>query len=92
MRKTKHIDPIPDEFPSYEEAGEFWDIHAITDYPEMFRAVEPDPGLRQRRTTARKHATSAVARQLWHCVDRLDYLDYFKQAAPLPREPLAYQP
>jgi hypothetical protein len=58
MSKTKHIDHIPDEFASYEEAGEFWDTHAITDYPEMFRAVEPDSRSQQRRTTARKVATN----------------------------------
>jgi hypothetical protein len=63
MSKTKHIDPIPDEFASYEEAGEFWDTHAITDYPEMFRAVEPRSRSEQRRTTARKHTTSIAAQR-----------------------------
>ena len=55
MSKTKRVDPIPDEFASYEEAGEFWDSHAITDYPEMFRPVEMAPRSQQRRTIARKH-------------------------------------
>jgi hypothetical protein len=28
----KHIDPLPEEFGSYEEAAEFWDTHDTTDY------------------------------------------------------------
>jgi hypothetical protein len=40
MGKEKRIDPIPEEFASYEEAAEFWDIHDTTDYPEAFRTVE----------------------------------------------------
>ena len=38
--RKKHIDPIPDEFASYEEAAEFWDTHDTTDYPEVFRTVD----------------------------------------------------
>ena len=40
MTKKKRIDPIPEEFASYEEAAEFWDTHDTTDYPEAFRTVE----------------------------------------------------
>jgi len=40
MTKKKRIDPIPEEFASYEEAAEFWDTHDTTDYPEAFRSVE----------------------------------------------------
>ena len=40
MSKKKRVDPIPEEFSSYEEAAEFWDIHNTTDYPEAFRTVE----------------------------------------------------
>jgi len=36
----KNIDPIPEEFPSYEEAADFWDSHDTTDYPEDFKDVE----------------------------------------------------
>jgi hypothetical protein len=61
MSKRKHIDPLPDEFASYEEAGEFWDTHAITDYPEMIRVVEPDSRSQKRRTTAKKDTTSVAA-------------------------------
>ncbi len=39
MRKKKHVDPIPEEFASYEEAAEFWDTHDTTDYPDAFRTV-----------------------------------------------------
>lgn len=49
MRKQKPIDPIPDEFSSYEEAADFWDTHDTTDYPDAFRTVEVKSELRQRR-------------------------------------------
>jgi len=60
-RKTKHTDPIPDEFASYEEAGQFWDTHAITDYPETLRVVKSDSRSQQRGTTARKVTTTNAA-------------------------------
>ena len=31
----KQIDPIPEEFDSYEEAAEFWDTHEITDFEDQ---------------------------------------------------------
>ncbi len=40
MSKKKHVDPIPEEFASYEEAAEFWDTHDTTDYPDAFRPVK----------------------------------------------------
>ena len=61
MTKTKQIDPIPDEFKSYEEAGEFWDKHDITDYLGLFRAVEPDSRSRHPRKRAKKDTTALVA-------------------------------
>jgi hypothetical protein len=48
MRKQEQIDPIPDEFSSYEEAAEFWETHDTTDYPDAFRTVEVRPELRRR--------------------------------------------
>jgi len=48
MRKQKQIDPIPDEFSSYEEAAEFWDTHDTADYPEAFPTVEVEAELRGR--------------------------------------------
>ncbi len=40
MSSTREdVDPIPDEFASYEELGEFWDTHDTMAYPEAF-----DPG------------------------------------------------
>ena len=48
--RGKHVDPIPNEFASYEEAAEFWDTHDTTDYPEAFQSVElEEVALRQRR-------------------------------------------
>ncbi len=38
-KKTNHIDPIPQEFDSYEDATEFWDSHDTTDYLDDFENV-----------------------------------------------------
>ncbi len=38
--RKKHVDPIPEEFASYEEAAEFWDTHDTTDYPDNFRTID----------------------------------------------------
>ncbi len=47
--KQKAIDPIPEEFASYEEAAEFWDTHDTTDYPDSFETVEVQVELKSRR-------------------------------------------
>ena len=48
--RGKHVDPIPNEFASYEDAAEFWDTHDTTDYPAAFQTVEVEEvALRQRR-------------------------------------------
>lgn len=49
MAKKKRIEPIPEEFSTYEEAAEFWDAHDTADYPEAFRTVEVVAELRRRR-------------------------------------------
>jgi len=49
MPKRKHVDPIPEEFASYEEAAEFWDTHDPEDYPDAFRPVKATVELRRRR-------------------------------------------
>jgi predicted transcriptional regulator len=36
MSKRKRVDPLPDEFSSYEEAAEFWGEHDTTNYPDAF--------------------------------------------------------
>jgi predicted phosphatase len=46
--QQKHVDPIPDEFASYEEAAEFWDTHNTTDYPELFQTVDVKAEFRRR--------------------------------------------
>lgn len=35
----KQVDPIPEEFTSYEEAAEFWDKRDTADYPDSFETV-----------------------------------------------------
>lgn len=47
--KQKQIDPIPEEFASYEEAAEFWDTHDTTDYPDSFETVSAQSELKRRR-------------------------------------------
>nr|BAL58438.1 hypothetical conserved protein [Candidatus Acetothermum autotrophicum] len=49
MPRRKHVDPIPEEFASYEEAAEFWDTHDPEDYPDAFRPVKATVELRRRR-------------------------------------------
>jgi hypothetical protein len=48
-KRDKKIEPIPDEFSSYEEAAEFWDTHDTADYPEAFVDVNFDVKLQGRR-------------------------------------------
>ena len=48
-KERKAVDPIPKEFASYEEAGEFWDTHDTTDYPNAFSDTDIDVELRGRR-------------------------------------------
>ena len=47
--KPKAIEPIPEEFGSYEEAAEFWDTHDTTAYPESFETVAVESKLKSRR-------------------------------------------
>jgi hypothetical protein len=47
--KRKQVDPIPEEFTSYEEAAEFWDTHDTTDYPDSFETVSVEAEFRRRR-------------------------------------------
>ena len=48
MHNIKHRDPIPDEFESYEEAADFWDMHDTTEYPDIFETIEVHAELRKR--------------------------------------------
>ncbi|MGK7897334.1 MAG: CopG family antitoxin [Xenococcus sp. (in: cyanobacteria)] len=47
--KPKAIEPISEEFPSYETAAEFWDTHDTTDYLDIFETVPFEAELRQRK-------------------------------------------
>jgi cell division protein ZapA (FtsZ GTPase activity inhibitor) len=49
MRDTKKvIDPLPDEFSSYEEATEFWESHDTTDYLEVFETIDVEISIQGR--------------------------------------------
>ena len=45
---NRQVDPLPDEFGSYEEAAEFWDTHSITDYEEFLEPVDVEVDLQRR--------------------------------------------
>ena len=45
---NKKVDPLPDEFSSEEEAGEFCDTHRITDYEEYLEPVEFKADIKRR--------------------------------------------
>ncbi|MBI1878717.1 MAG: hypothetical protein HYR94_10920 [Chloroflexi bacterium] len=50
MNNTKkRVDPIPDEFNSYEEAADFWDTHDTIDHPDAFETIEVEAEFRERR-------------------------------------------
>ena len=62
MRKRKPVEPIPEEFGSYEEAARFWDTHDTQDYPDALRRVNVDAHLKKRHYEV--EIDVAVARQL----------------------------
>ena len=49
MARRRNIDPIPEEFASYEKAGNFWDTHDTTDNPDAFSDVAVEVDLKGRR-------------------------------------------
>ena len=48
MANAKKRDPIPKEFKSIEEAAEFWDNHALTDYWDLTREVKMEVNIQRR--------------------------------------------
>ena len=42
MKKNHKKEPIPAEFQSYQEAGEFWDTHSAVDYWDEMEDVKCD--------------------------------------------------
>lgn len=46
--KKKKRDPLPEQFNSAEEAGEFWDTHSGADYEEYMIPVEAQIELKPR--------------------------------------------
>ncbi|EAZ91399.1 CopG family antitoxin [Crocosphaera chwakensis] len=47
-KKSNAVDPIPEEFSSYEAAAEFWDTHDTIDYLDDFETVTLEAELQQR--------------------------------------------
>jgi len=49
MKDTvKHIDPLPDEFATADEAADFWDTHSLTDYEEFLEPVDLEAAIERR--------------------------------------------
>jgi CopG antitoxin of type II toxin-antitoxin system len=46
--KNNNIEPIPDEFSSYEEAAAFWDTHDTTEYLDSLQPVSVEAELLRR--------------------------------------------
>lgn len=57
----RHIDPLPDEFKSEDEAAEFWDTHSITDYEELLEPVDLELDLKGRHFEIEVDEESFVA-------------------------------
>ena len=38
-KNNKQRDPLPEEFPTLEEAAEFWDTHSLADYEDLQKDV-----------------------------------------------------
>lgn len=51
-RKSKR-DPLPEQFNSAEEAGEFWDTHSGADYEEHMQEAHFEVDLKQHSTEVR---------------------------------------
>jgi predicted DNA binding CopG/RHH family protein len=51
-RKSKR-DPLPEQFDSAEEAGEFWDTHSGADYEEYMQEAHFEIDLKQHSTEVR---------------------------------------
>lgn len=45
--RKKQVDPLPDQFQSLEEAGEFWDTHSSADYEEYMKPVQFEVDLKR---------------------------------------------
>ena len=55
--EPKIIEPIPEQFSSYEEAAEFWDSHETTDYLDDFETIPVESQLQQRHYEVEIEAT-----------------------------------
>lgn len=47
-KEQRQIDPIPEQFTSYEDAADFWDTHDTTDYQDTFHTIKVQVQLRKR--------------------------------------------
>ncbi|MFH1563230.1 MAG: CopG family antitoxin [Nitrospirota bacterium] len=63
-------DHLPEEFSSYEKAGEFWDTHDSTDYLEYMTPVEVDVHL------DRRHFEIDVDEQIVRALEERAHLEH----------------
>lgn len=48
IKVKQQRDPLPEHFPSLDEAAEFWDTHDSADYEEHMRDVECEADIQRR--------------------------------------------
>jgi len=60
--RKKKRDPLPEEFNSLEEAGEFWDTHSSADYEDYMKEVHFEVELKRRAHDVR--VTDDVLREV----------------------------
>ena len=53
--RKKTRDPLPEQFSSAEEAGEFWDTHSGADYEDYMKEVHFDVDLKKPRSRSARH-------------------------------------
>jgi hypothetical protein len=44
----RHVDALPNDFSSEDEAAEFWDTHSISDYEEFLEPVDVQVDIKRR--------------------------------------------
>lgn len=89
-------DATPQEREHWEIIGDGQGIH----WPDVDEDISLDgmlrgvPAKRPSRSVGKQGSRRKrnVARELLSTIDRSDYLDYFKQAALRPQEPMTYRP
>ena len=85
-KKGRKREELPEEFSSYEEAGQFWDRHDSTDYLDQMTPVELDAELKKRHFEI--EIDGDVHKALWKRAE-FEHIPASKLANELLRKELA---